>query len=393
MEEKQMECAIYLTDECNFSCSYCYESNRNQKNFMNESVAKKSIDYIFSVANKNEPVIITFLGGEPLLNKKALHYSVDYINKYYSSFKNNIIFKITTNASLLNEDDINFFKNNNFLFSISIDGNEETHNKNRLSKNGKNYYEKIMECINIMIYEDVDFIVRMTVTGNNVGLLHENIRHFFNMGVKKVNLGIDNFHVWSDWELKEFKSQLNDFTEYYINNIFGKEEKMFYLFDNKIGLFLEKRNAIYCNAGTESHFIINSSGNIYPCSFVSNIAMWEIGTVDKGINKNVFVDSLNKSLLLNNKDNPYIEKCSKCKIAYFCNAKKCGFGNFVCTGKLNLPSGSVCSIQKIIYELIYDIIKRLNENDNLKLEKYINTGKSLGITFSEDSRKIFGDRI
>lgn len=388
-----MECAIYLTDECNFSCSYCYESNRKHKSFMNECVARKSIDYIFSVANKNEPVIITFLGGEPLLNKKVLYYSVDYINKYYSSFKNNIIFKITTNASLMSEDDIAFFKDNNFLLSISIDGNEETHNRNRLSKNGESYYEKIIEYINIMIYEDVDFIVRMTVTGNNVEWLYENIRYFFNMGVKKVNLGIDNFHVWSARELKAFRRQLNDFSEYYINNIFDKEEKNFYLFDNKIGLLLEKRKAIYCNAGTESHFIINSSGNIYPCSFVSNIELWKIGTVDKGINKKSFIDSLNKSVILNNKDNAYIEKCAKCKIAYFCNAKKCGFGNFVATGKLNLPSDSVCSIQKIIYKLIYDIIKKLNENKNLKLEEYINIGKSLGINFSEDAAKILGDRI
>ena len=41
-----MECTLYLTDDCNLQCSYCYEGNKKNKSYMTEATLEKTLDFI-----------------------------------------------------------------------------------------------------------------------------------------------------------------------------------------------------------------------------------------------------------------------------------------------------------------------------------------------------------
>lgn len=38
-----MECTLYLTDDCNLQCSYCYEGNKKNKSYMTEATLEKHL--------------------------------------------------------------------------------------------------------------------------------------------------------------------------------------------------------------------------------------------------------------------------------------------------------------------------------------------------------------
>lgn len=46
----------------------------------------------------------------------------------------------------------------------------------------------------------LDFFARMTVTENNAALLSANLQYFYNMGIRKFHIGIDNMGEWTPRE-------------------------------------------------------------------------------------------------------------------------------------------------------------------------------------------------
>lgn len=54
------------------------------------------------------------------------------------------------------------------------------------------------------------------------------------------------------------------------------------------------------------------------------------------------------------KDDP---KCKNCLIKNFCHGMKCGYMNFLNTGKINVPSDAECVFEHIIYNAMEQIIE------------------------------------
>lgn len=153
-----MECTLYLTENCNLKCNYCYEGNDKRSKTLNNQDLEKAISFIVQNNPQNENINLTFLGGEPLLNKDAIYLCMDIINHKWSQSKELFKFHITTNGILLDKEIIKLFKENNVDVSISIDGDKRTHNLNRRSKNGTDVYEDIIENMHLMQEMGLDFL-------------------------------------------------------------------------------------------------------------------------------------------------------------------------------------------------------------------------------------------
>ena len=72
-----MECTLYLTENCNLKCSYCYEGDDKRKKILSSDDLKTAIDFIVQHNPEGEKLDLTFLGGEPLLNKKLIYECMD----------------------------------------------------------------------------------------------------------------------------------------------------------------------------------------------------------------------------------------------------------------------------------------------------------------------------
>lgn len=158
---------LYMTTDCNFKCQYCYEDYHNHYQ-LNEKTLVDSLEFMMNYGDRGK-VLIDFLGGEPLLKKDLIYKAVAYIKDNYP--EREVKYYITTNCSMMDDRFIAFMKENHFTVRLSFDGNKETHDLNRVAKDGVSCYEKIFE--NIMKVKDsgLNFSVRMTVTENTIILL------------------------------------------------------------------------------------------------------------------------------------------------------------------------------------------------------------------------------
>ncbi len=137
-----------VTLRCEHSCPYCQVSRQSEDKGafdMTEALAEASLDLVFK--SPSPAIKIEFQGGEPLLNFGLIKHIVKLAKSRNEHFKKNLDFVIATNLALIDQDVLQFCKDNGVHISTSLDGPEDLHNKNR-PRPGRNSYEKTIEGIN-----------------------------------------------------------------------------------------------------------------------------------------------------------------------------------------------------------------------------------------------------
>jgi uncharacterized protein len=114
---------------------------------MSHEVALAAVERLFRDARSDERVRLSFLGGEPLLNRAVVHAATEAAVKRSLETGVRVGFSITTNGTLIEEQDVEFFEHHSFAVTISVDGIGDDHDKIRPSKGGGRTFERIMERI------------------------------------------------------------------------------------------------------------------------------------------------------------------------------------------------------------------------------------------------------
>ena len=142
---------INLTNQCNLSCQYCYEFGEDKvatpegkPKFMEFETAKQSVDFLFAEAGSRKQVHITFFGGETLMNFPLLKRIVDYSRQEAAQRGVAIDYSLTTNATLLRPEIIEYLSENAIGVTVSMDGPKELNDQLRVFANGKGSYDIIV---------------------------------------------------------------------------------------------------------------------------------------------------------------------------------------------------------------------------------------------------------
>lgn len=157
--------------KCNLNCDYCYYlekenlyNNRNQ--VMSENLLERFIkQYIDSQTMPD--IMFTWHGGETLMRPISFYKKAIELQKKYANGRN-IDNSIQTNGTLLNDDWCKFFKENNFLVGISIDGPKDFHDEYRRDKMGRPSFHRVMKGIELLKKYGVEFNCMAVVNDYNV---------------------------------------------------------------------------------------------------------------------------------------------------------------------------------------------------------------------------------
>jgi uncharacterized protein len=141
---------VNVTNQCNLACTYCYEygedkivdtENGKQPKFMSAETARASVDFALRESRESPTAHITFFGGETLMNFPVLKSTIAYARQRAAEVGKEIDFSLTTNATLLKPDVIEFLAEERVGVTISIDGPEDLQNRFRVFKNGTGSYD------------------------------------------------------------------------------------------------------------------------------------------------------------------------------------------------------------------------------------------------------------
>ncbi|HKB10728.1 MAG TPA: quinohemoprotein amine dehydrogenase maturation protein [Vicinamibacterales bacterium] len=168
-----------VTNQCNLACTYCYEYGEDkivdtehgkQSKFMAEQTARDSVDFLMRESGR--VAHLTFFGGETLLNFPVLKSTIAYARRRAAEAGKEIDFSLTTNATLLKPEIIEFLAENNVGVTVSIDGPREMQDRFRVFHNGTGSYDVVAPKIKelLRVHRTRPIGARVTLTSDTLDI-------------------------------------------------------------------------------------------------------------------------------------------------------------------------------------------------------------------------------
>jgi uncharacterized protein len=167
--------SLAIAQKCNLGCTYCYaqqgEFGGAAKN-MAEDRANQAVDFLVDGAAPGARLNLAFLGGEPLVNRPVLQAATRRASARAAARGVTMSFSITTNGTLLTEEDAAFFEEHGFAVTVSLDGPREIHDAQRPYRSGKGSFDRIIENLAPLFarQRQMQVSARVTVTPSNLDL-------------------------------------------------------------------------------------------------------------------------------------------------------------------------------------------------------------------------------
>lgn len=183
---------------CNLACDYCYYLEKsklyvnNPKHVMSDELLEKFIEEYINSQTMPQ-VLFTWHGGETLMRPLAFYKKAMELQKKYANGRT-IDNCIQTNGTLLTDEWCEFFKENNWLVGVSIDGPQEFHDEYRKNKLGKPSFVKVMQGINLLKKHGVEWNAMAVVNDFNADYPLE----FYNFSKKSVHITYSSLLSWNE---------------------------------------------------------------------------------------------------------------------------------------------------------------------------------------------------
>lgn len=157
---------------CEHTCHYCQVSRvtSNKDEFdMSTIHIDKGIDMM--MRSPNPFLTMEFQGGEALLAFDKIKYAVDRTKHLAGIHRKKMTYVICTNLAVLNDEMLQYCKENNILLSTSLDGPAFIHNQNR-KRPGNNSYEMTIRGIDMANEVLGNESISALMTATNLSLQH-----------------------------------------------------------------------------------------------------------------------------------------------------------------------------------------------------------------------------
>lgn len=156
---------------CNLDCKYCYFLSKEvmypQSDFRMSDDVLESYVRQYITSQPGNVVTFAWQGGEPTLMGLDFFKRALQLQRKYTKPGIQIENTLQTNGTLIDARWATFFKKNNFLIGISIDGPKELHNTYRVDKGGRGSFSQVMRGLKLLQKYGVEHNILCTVHAGN----------------------------------------------------------------------------------------------------------------------------------------------------------------------------------------------------------------------------------
>lgn len=243
---------LELTEACNLSCSFCYNSRNPVENIKYKQIIKKL---------SNEGVMdIVLTGGEPMLHRNFLEI-VKICTENFARVQ------LQTNGTFITDEITEYFVKYGISYvNISLHGSEQTHED--LTK-VKGSYKKAIDGIKAILKSNIPLCTNFVITSRNISEFPNHVDRMYDLGVRTISL--TRFTPVGSGECSKFlEISVDDLLGVlrYTNSKHAKNNEVNFLLANSIPFCALpddlKNHCNYCHFGA-SRFYIDVYGNVLMC--------------------------------------------------------------------------------------------------------------------------------
>jgi uncharacterized protein len=313
--------SLAIAQTCNLACSYCYASQGGfggAAKSMDEETAFRAVDRLFEDSARGERVTLSFLGGEPLVNRRLLRATTTRATAIASKLDVPIQFAITTNGTLLTEEDGAFFEEHGFAVTVSLDGSEDVHNALRPFKNGRDSYAAVVARVQPLLQRQrrMQVSARVTVTPRNLQL-RTTLDSLISMGFHSVGFSPmlsspDGREQLNEPDLEHMLRQMIACGEQFEQRLAVGERYPFANLVNALREIHRGTHRPYPCGGGAGYMGVSADGDLSVCHRFVGEAKGALGSVAAG------VDRRRQTIWLSARHVDNQDPCQACWARYLC---------------------------------------------------------------------------
>lgn len=313
--------SLNVAQACNMSCGYCYADRGHfggKARTMNESVARRSVERLFADAPPNSDLVIGFMGGEPFLNRALIYGATAHAAALARETGHRVRFSLTTNGSLLTEEDAAFLASYPFSVTVSMDGDAATNDRHRKLPNGTSAYARTEAGLRLLIGRNRPRHVSIRATVSPLtGPLSPLLEHFFALGVDEAGFAPvisapKGFPIYSANSFADFTAEMIACGQRAKAELLAQRRYPFSNFETALHEIHRGTHRPYpCGAGA-GYMSVGSDGDYFACHRLVDDPAFRFGDLEHGI------DGASRQLHLTRMHVDRQEPCRSCWARYLC---------------------------------------------------------------------------
>lgn len=344
-----MKAILHLTKNCNLRCKYCYGPSKVAEDMTLET-ARKAIDLVIGLGRNS--ACVSYFGGEPLLKFDMIRELTEYAHEAGRKARKEMHFRLSSNGTLFTREILQFCKDNKILFAISLDGDREAHNAQRVMAEGRGSFDIVDGKLDMVLEYNPFAVFTSVITPQTAGRLLESIEYMWSRGIRYIVHQVDYTHM--EWDIESFdllKESYEKLANWYIEATRSGEYFFLNLFDDKLKTHARSPYKLgeICDFGARK-VSFAPDGSIFPCvQFVSDrpdARDYYIGHVDTGLTKR------REELIAENKMER--SQCKGCALLGRCS-NYCGCLNWQTTGKVTEVLPLLCEHERMLLPIADEV--------------------------------------
>ena len=273
---------------CNLDCAYCFYLDREADPYksmparrMTLETLERMVDTFLFYSYPNS--VFAFQGGEPTLAGLPFFHKLVEFQQQHGRNGQAVSNSLQTNGMLIDDDWCAMFKQYNWLVGISIDGPEQFHDLYRFNKAGKATWKRVMQSIETMQKQKVEFNVLCVLSQSNVDKPREVYKFFRSIGVEYLQfIPLSDFDA--DGKPYPFTITPEQYGRFMCEtfDLWWPERRKVRVryFDNLAeALAGQKPGNCTMHETCDSYVVVEYNGDVYPCDFFVE-GSWKLGNVN-----------------------------------------------------------------------------------------------------------------
>jgi uncharacterized protein len=281
-------------------------------------VARATVDRLITESRSGADLVLGYMGGEPLLNRKVVHETTRYAAKAAADAGRRIRFSLTTNATTLRREDAELFAEYPFTVAVSIDGTHQQHDAVRRMNNGSSSYKRMLEGLAVLndYGRPQHLSARVTVTPKTGDLLPI-LDHILSLGFDEVGFAAvvvspDPAFAFSRDDYPVFLERMIACGKKALREIAAGRPYPFGNFETALQQIHRGSHRPYpCGAGA-AYLSANAEGKLFACHRLIDDPKFAMGSVQEG------PDAEARSAHLTRSHVDLMEPCRGCWARYLC---------------------------------------------------------------------------